>query len=114
MAWQQGKQVGTNQSQQAIYRWYDPDSGQSREQHVSPGSGRAPGQGAPEPARSASGKALSPSDQKVLGQVQQAARADLADPAHPMNRFKGKLVEGSFAEGLPTVRTVRLERPITH
>ena len=39
--------------------------------------------------------------------MQQAARADLADPAHPMNRFKGKLVEGSFAEGLPTVRTVR-------
>jgi serine/threonine protein kinase len=38
--WQQGRQVGQTQDGSPVYRWTNPETGEYRDQHVMPGTGR--------------------------------------------------------------------------
>lgn len=92
-AWQQKEQVGKLHSGEPIYRWHDPVTGKTRDQHVMPGTGRA-GVTAVTPVTMPKGKKAAPvkignisSDMMEAGKVR-GGSLDFGEIKYDDSKFK--------------------------
>lgn len=87
-AWENRGQVGTNKSGDPVYNWVDPATGQSRQQHIQPGSGGSAKPAQPAPAQPAAQKPQTPA--KPASAQKPAAAPKPAEPK-PYGPSKAKV-----------------------